>query len=176
MENFNKIYSDNHKAVLSFISFKISDTSIAEELSNDVFMRVHKHLHRYDAEKSAIKTWVMNIAKNIVIDHYRKVKMDAISLDSSISSNEDSKITVMDRMHTNSNPLKEIVSEEMVDLVKDEISSLDDKYKDVAELFFISELSYEEISDRLYLPIGTVKGQLSRARKQLVERLEAVRI
>jgi RNA polymerase sigma-70 factor (ECF subfamily) len=174
MENFNSIYSENHRMVLNFINLKINDYTIAEELTNDVFMRVHKHLENYDSEKSAMKTWVMNIAKNIVIDHYRKVKQDAISLDSSTSNDEDSKITILDRMSTNSNPYKEMVSKEVYSRIEDEFLSLDEKYFDVANLFFIDGLSYNEISEELNIPLNTVKVQLSRARKMLQKKLETV--
>lgn len=176
MKNFDQIYSDNHKMVLNFVAMKINEFTKAEELTNDVFMRVYKHLDNYDENKSSVKTWVMNIAKNIVIDHYRRVKKETISLDSSIRNDEDSKITIMDRMSANSNPHKEFVSNEVYNIIQDEMSSLDGKYYDVANLFFNEGMSYEEISAELKIPMGTVKGQISRSRKKLQKSLEAVRV
>ena len=61
-------------------------------------------------------------------------------------------------------------------VIQKEISSLSKKYRKVAKLFFNEELSYDEISERLHLPLNTVKVRLNRARKQLVTKLETVRV
>jgi len=176
MENFNKIYTENHKAILNFITMKVKDYTIAEELTNDVFMRVHKHLENFDAEKSSMKTWVINIAKNIVIDHYRKVKLDTVSVDKEdVNGNSGYSTLYFEEYFTFSTPLSQIVTSETVELIENEISSLDEIYKDVATLYFKEELSYDEICDRLNLPLGTVKGQINRARKKLVAKLETLR-
>ena len=71
MQTFEKIYTENYEGVLRHINMRVQDMSVAEELTNDVFMKVHKHLGDYDETKSAIPTWVRFIANNIVIDHFR---------------------------------------------------------------------------------------------------------
>ena len=95
MEIFNQIYSDNHKRVLNFITMKINDNLIAEELTNDVFMSLYKHLNSFDETKASMTTWIMNFAKNKVIDHYRKVKLNAISLNKEIDDNNTSFIDLI---------------------------------------------------------------------------------
>jgi len=177
MENFNSIYSENHKMVLNFINMKVNEFSVAEELTNDVFMRVHKHLNNYDSDKASVKTWVMNIAKNIVIDHYRKSKLETISVDKEDENGVSGYATwKMFSASSKATPHSEMVRGEIGDEIQRSISSLDGKYRDVADLFFNKELSYEEISKELNIPIGTVKGQISRARKILVTDLETLKV
>jgi len=177
MKNFNQIYSDNHKMVLIYISMKINDSLVAEELTNDVFMRVHKHLDNYDAEKSSMKTWVMNIANNIVIDHYRKAKIKHVSMDISPEDEESGYASWKTlNVSTELTPLRNMINEEVGDRIRDEINSLDETYRNVANLYFIEQLSYDEIGVRLNIPLGTVKGQINRARKKLTTKLESVRI
>ena len=74
MENFNNIYADNYNKVLGWIRYKVGSIEVAEELTQDVFMKVHKNLTDFDPDKSAIGTWVMNITKNTIIDHWRTEK------------------------------------------------------------------------------------------------------
>lgn len=176
MENFNIVYSQNHKMVLRFIAMKIKDYTIAEELANDVFMRVHKHLENFDPEKSTMKTWIINITKNIIIDEYRRNRLESVSVDKE-DAYGNSGYASWESLNgkTSLTPLTQIVTGETIGLIENEISSLDEIYRDVATLYFKEELSYDEISDRLNLPLGTVKGQISRARKKLVERLETLR-
>jgi RNA polymerase sigma-70 factor (ECF subfamily) len=183
MENFNQIYSDNHKMVLNFISMKINDSLIAEELTNDVFMRVHKHLNNFDEEKSSMKTWVMNIASNIVIDHYRKSKMNTISIENEMNSKHtygDNSGTYVsnawEMSRTQSTPISVMINSELGDRLRNEISSLDETHREIADLYFNGQLTYEEIGQRLNQPLGTVKGKISRARKKLQERLETVKV
>ena len=176
MENFNKVYADNHKMVLNFINMKVNEFTTAEELTNDVFMKVYKHLANFDEDKASMSTWVMNIAKNTVIDHYRKAKLETVSVDKE-NENGESGYATWNLLNVANipTPLNKIIGDEIGDMIQGEISSLDGKYKDVADLFFNEELSYEEIADRLMLPLGTVKGQISRARKKLTEKLETIR-
>lgn len=178
MENFNQIYSDNHKMVLNFISMKINDSLIAEELANDVFMRVHKHLNNFDEEKSSMKTWIMNIASNIVIDHYRKNKLQTLSLDETNNNDESDNVGIRrsDKITSNSNPQKKMINSELGDRLRNAISSLDETHREIADLYFNGQLTYEEIGQRLNQPLGTVKGKISRARKKLQERLKTVRV
>lgn len=175
MKNFNKIYSENHKSVLGFILRKVNNTVVAEELTNDVFMKVYKHLDNYDSEKSAMNTWIMNITSNVVIDYYRKRKMETISIEHSNSDEDNIHLVMLDRFKSNkSTPFKIMSNAEGVERIQFAIDKLPEKYRRIAKLFFNEELSYQEIAETLACSLGTVKGQLSRAREILTSQLERV--
>ena len=175
MENFDLIYNANHKSILNFIIRKVNNQEVAEELTNDVFMKVYKNLDKYDEKLSTMKTWIMNITSNTVIDYYRKRKLETISLEKDFKNDDNRVITVLDRVHSKGyTPFQEMTTNEGVENIKDAISNLPSKYEVIAELFFNEEYSYEEISKKLNIPLGTVKGQISRTRKILTAKLQRV--
>ena len=101
MEDFNKIYNKSHKSILNFILRKVNSQMIAEELTNDVFMKVYNHLENYDESKSAMNTWIMNITSNTIIDYYRKKKLETISLNKDMRDYHGEKtLTFIDKVHS----------------------------------------------------------------------------
>ena len=175
MENFNEIYSANHKMILGFIIRKVNDLHIAEELTNDVFMKVYNNLHKYDSDKSAMRTWIMNITSNTVIDYYRKKKLQTISLNKDFDNGEDKSTSLIDKFvcHTPT-PYEKLNSKEKMNKIDNVISSLSKSEFEVAYYYFKEELSYQEIADVMQINLGTVKAKLSRARKSLKEKLVTV--
>ena len=169
MENFNKIYSDYHKLVFIFTKTKVSN-EVAEELTQDIFMKIHKNLHRYDPSKAKLVTWIMSIAKNSVIDHYRKIKLKTISINSMI----DETGRELFQPSTNDSPLSEMLNSEYKKLLNDVIIKLPKIYKRMANLYYNIDMSYDEISERVKCPLGTVKGTLFRARKEMRKSLPAL--
>ena len=83
MQTFNEIYSEYYSYVLNFISQKVS-RDVAEELTNDVFMKVNNNLDRFNPEKSKMSTWIISIAKNAIIDNFRKVKLQTTSIEAMV--------------------------------------------------------------------------------------------
>lgn len=175
MKDFNSIYSDSHKIVLGFIQRKVNNLVVAEELANDVFVKVHKHLNNYDETKSAMKTWIMNITSNVVIDYYRKKKLQTISLNKDFDS-EEKATTFEDKLvHYGQTPDEVLNSKELSNTIDEAIVDLGTSDFEVAYYFFKEELTYQEISDELNIPLGTVKGKINRARKSLASKLQTQR-
>ena len=168
---FNKIYSEHHDKVLSWVNFKIGNKEAAEELTSDIFMKVHKNLTEYDAEKSALQTWIMNITKNSIIDYWRTEKKGLIV---SIGAHqEDDRAESKEVMlYTDfTNPETNMVNEELGLTIEKAVRSLPQAYQTIVDMFFLKEKSHEEISTDLNVPIGTVKGTIHRAKKMLQKRL-----
>lgn len=175
MKNFNEIYDKNYKMVLGFVIRKMNNVHVAEELTNDIFMKVHKHLDNYDENKSALKTWIMNITSNTVIDYYRKKKLDTISLNKDMDSSEGKTTSFIDNLvDYNPTPYQTLNSKENVNKIETEISNLNKSEFEVAYYYFSEQLSYQEIADIMQINLGTVKVKISRARKTLQSKLERV--
>jgi RNA polymerase sigma-70 factor (ECF subfamily) len=151
---------------------KTNDITMSEELTNDVFMKVHKHLDCYEETKSSMKTWILAIAKNTVIDYYRKRKMLTNSIDNDFESDKFS----IRNLSSGSNPHKELVTNETLDIINVAIDGLKPKHKILAIMCFIEQLPYDDIASRLNMPLGTVKGNLFKIRKLLQEELKMVKI
>jgi RNA polymerase sigma-70 factor (ECF subfamily) len=127
-----------------------------EDVASEVFMKVYKNLHQYDA-RYALSSWIYRIATNHVLDEYRKhgrtrpVPLDDIAEpgDPRVNVAGDSEATERDG------------------LVRDAVLSLPDEYRRVLVLKHFEERSVDEIAGILGIPEGTVKIRLMRGRQRL---------
>lgn len=134
----------------------------AEDVVQETFLRVYRNLERYD-EKLKFSTWIYRIAANLCIDRLRK-RRAVYSLDAQSGEHEDldgySMLPGDDRT-----PESEVLLSETQQLVHRAIESLPPKYKSVAVLRYLQDLSLQEIADVLGIPVTTVKTRVHRARE-----------
>ena len=163
--NFDQIYKQYYKQIVSFVGFKIQDSIIAEEVVNDSFMKLYNNLSTYNAEKASIKTWLFTIVNNTVIDHYRKVKKEhnKTSIDNTIEGKR-----VFEINDESCNGFDIVNNKNIKNVVLKSISNLsNDNMKKVAYLYFIKDLSYNEISETLEISLSNVKVLIHRIRIEL---------
>jgi RNA polymerase sigma-70 factor (ECF subfamily) len=172
MQDFNKVYEDNYKIVLSFVAQRLNNFELAEEITNDVFIKLSKCLDSFDETKASIRTWVMTFAKNAVIDEYRRRKLETISLNKDIDNADSKSTSLADRLKCDSQtPMEVLNSKEKLQAIDNAIDGLSKTDFEIAYYFFKEELSYQEISKVMNISLGTVKGKISRARKALQSKL-----
>ncbi len=136
----------------------------AEDLVQEAFMKAFSSLMNFNYEY-AFSTWLFKIASNNCIDHLRKKKLQTFSIDAPVTYKDDEyHFEIPDLTYY---PDKELIRRERSDLIKTAIDDLPERYREVILLRHTEELSYEEISDMLGVPIGTVKARLFRAREML---------
>ena len=139
-------------------------------------MKVSKGLDRFDETKSSLKTWILNIAKNALIDYYRKKKLNVVSFDEVIVSwaygEEESDVDQMIAIkESNLNPEEKMIEAEVSKRMYDKFETLSENEKLIASLHFFDGLSYDEVAESLNIPLGTVKVKLFTARKTMMEAL-----
>lgn len=162
MKTFEKIYAENYSDTLNYINWRINNPELAEELTNDVFVKVHKHLPNFKKEESALSTWLRNITNNILIDHFRT---NHYGRNFSMSSdfNNDNGIAEF-QFVSEAEADTEMKAEEMNTKIDKSFSGLKPKYRVFAELFFRQERTYKEIAYILDVPMGSVQGMIHRCR------------
>ena len=145
----------------------VNNKDDADDLTIEAFGRAFKKLDQY-TPNYAFSTWLFKIASNNAIDFLRKKKLNnTISMD---TRNENSDYDASNLVRsTHLNPEEFYIKKQKVEMVRAVIDKLKPKYKELVELFYFQELSHEEISEKLNLPIGTIKAQLFRARDFLFE-------
>ena len=74
---FEEIYTNYYGKVLSYLTGKVSDRNVAEDLAGDVFLRCYKNIQKFDASKGSESTWVFTITKNLLKNYYRDRKVNA---------------------------------------------------------------------------------------------------
>lgn len=167
MEGEQKAYGEllgRYRDAIYFMLLKmVNNPSDAEDLTIEAFGKAFKNIKQY-TPNYAFSTWLFKIATNNCIDFIRKKKLNNISIDQA-SHNEDS--MPLSIPSDGPDPEEHLISQQKVLLLRSVVSKLKPRYRKLIELRYFYEFSYEEISDELELPIGTVKAQLFRARELL---------
>ncbi len=148
----------------------LSNRHEAEDVVQETFLRVYKSLDRYDP-KQKFSTWIYRIATNLCIDRLRKRK-PSFSLDAELNDQDsaDGYALIPGDERT---PESEYLLTETQQLIHQAIDSLPDKYKTVMILRYLQELSLQEISDVMDMPVTTIKTRVHRGREFLRKKLES---
>lgn len=143
----------------------------ADDLTIEAFGRAFKKLDQY-SPNYAFSTWLFKIASNNAIDFIRKKKqMNSVSIDNKGENSESREHSANIKTDT-LDPEEHFIKKQKIELVRVLVDGLKPKYKEMIELFYFHEMSHEEISQKLDLPIGTIKAQLFRARDLLFNALK----
>ncbi|MCX7736049.1 MAG: sigma-70 family RNA polymerase sigma factor [Candidatus Kapabacteria bacterium] len=150
--------------ITSLIRKMIKNEDDVQDLVQETFIKTYNSLDKYQ-ETYPFSSWLFKLASNHCIDFLRKKRLTTISLQFQNSeSDEEQEYEIVD----NSNmPDSEILSNERTIIIKEAISQLPDNYQLIIHLRHEEELDYQEISERMNIPLGTVKAHLFRARKIL---------
>lgn len=143
----------------------VNNKDDADDLTIEAFGKAFKRLDQY-TPTYAFSTWLFKIASNNCIDFIRRKKMVTFSIDRTFENEEGGKSNI-DLKADGLNPEEDLVKKQKVKLMHDVVDKLKPRYRVLVELRYFDELSYEEIAEKLELPIGTVKAQLFRAREFL---------
>lgn len=132
-----------------------------EDILQEVFIKIYKYLNDYDSEMT-FSTWVYQITRNATIDEIRKKK----ARPTTIWMEDEDLVKVM---KSGLNLEKQYFNKESIEKVKEIITNMPDKYREVLILRFIEEKTYEEIMDIVQLPKGTIASLVNRGRKIVLE-------
>ena len=143
----------------------------AEDLTQDVFIRVYRSLEQYDAKQGDLQNWLMRLARNLVIDDYRK--RQRAPQDQAADDLEDHKYHLRT---ADQSVQREMERRELGAQVQAGIDKLSPDLRTCVILRDIEELSYQEIVDLLKIPEGTVKSRINRGRIELAKILRRMRI
>ena len=147
----------------------IKNKEETEDIVQETFIKAFKSLHSY-SDKFAFSTWLYKIAYNHCIDTLRKKKLKTQSLDKPIELKEGSvKFQIKDERY---NPENAVILNEKKNKIDITINSLPSKYKKVILFRHHYDKSYQEISEELNIPLGTVKARIFRARELLKKKLK----
>jgi RNA polymerase sigma factor (sigma-70 family) len=142
----------------------VNNASDAEDLTIEAFGKAFRNIDSY-TPNFAFSTWLFKIATNNCIDFIRKKQSSPSIIDHNQEDDMDN-FTVNIQSDT-PDPEEALIIRQRVANLRDIVSQLKPRYRTLIELRYFREFSYEEISDELKLPIGTVKAQLFRAKTLL---------
>ena len=165
-EAYGRLVRSYQDLVFGLVSRMVRDTELAEELTQDAFVKAYQHLARFD-RKYRFSTWIYSIASNTAIDHLRRKRISTVSLDEPMRFDDSEVAREPEGPARTAEEIHE--GREMLELVEDAIGRLPESYRELLLLRHPGNRSYEEIANMTKLPLGTVKNRIFRARAKLRE-------
>jgi RNA polymerase sigma-70 factor (ECF subfamily) len=146
----------------------------AQDLTQEVFIKMYRTLKSYDVERGAFMTWVTTITRNLLVDHFRKTKQDRMtdSLDGAASEHEDAmplSERIPDRAPT---PDTRAQSQQVGEVVQRALTKLSPDLREAVILRDLHDMDYKDIATVLKVPEGTVKSRINRGRAELARLLQ----
>jgi RNA polymerase sigma-70 factor (ECF subfamily) len=141
----------------------VNNHSDAEDLTIEAFGKAFRNLDTY-TPKFAFSTWLFRIATNNCVDFIRKKQMSPLAFDGTQDNIDNVTINIQSDLP---DPEESMINHQKIAALKDIIAQLKPRYRELIQLRYYKEYSYEEISAEMKIPIGTVKAELYRAKTLL---------
>jgi len=160
-------------SIFHLINKMVFSSDDADDLTIEAFGKAFQRLDQY-TPAFAFSTWLFKLASNHTIDFIRKKRLNALSLDRGFVGEDGDTMEIHVR-DEELDPVEALQKKERIARMREVVSALKPRYRRLVELRYFEELSYEEISQELNLPLGTIKAQLFRARDILAEVMKEAR-
>ena len=154
--------------LLNFINRSLGDRERAEDLVQEVFIRVYRHLHRFDQTKK-FSTWIYTIASNLTKNELRNRRRSPVVLFQTISRNWEGDHRPLQFEDRGQHPDAVYRKRQLEELVDHSVSRLPEHHRGVFVLRELEGRTYQEIADITGCTLGTVKSRLNRSRSRFVE-------
>jgi len=166
----NELVSRYQKKLFVYLYRFIGNKEETEDLLQNVFFKVYKYCENFDTQRK-FSSWIYRIAHNEAVNYIKRKNIKKfISLEDFVSSK--------DRIETKSDaksPMEVWISKELRHEMEDALKKIPDKYREVLEMRYFSEKSYEEIGRALKKPVNTIGTLINRAKKKLEDVVELSR-
>ncbi len=159
---FEELVRRYKRAIFNYARLSTGSAQDAEEIAQDVFVKLYRSAHRFDTRYS-FTTWLYKIASNTCKNKFRSRHQPALSLD-----DEDSPLTVASREPT---PLDAYRAKIEIAEVRNAINELPTRYKEVLYLRYVEGLGYREIADILGVSMGNVEARIFRGKERVRQKL-----
>ncbi len=144
--------------------------SEAQDLTQDVFLRVFRALGSFRSSEGCFTTWLTRLTRNLLIDHYRRTRNQRItdSIEEQLPRVEQGTVAV-------ARPDTQLAGREASDMLQGALARLSPELRETIILRDLQDMEYKEIADVLEIPEGTVKSRLNRGRAELARMLKKYR-
>jgi RNA polymerase sigma-70 factor, ECF subfamily len=148
-----------------------SDT--AEDLTQEVFIKMYRTLSSYESSKGAFTTWLTTMTRNLLVDHFRRSKMERLSdsLDAAPAQDDDAPALGDQLADSAPAPDSGVLGRERQEMVQAALGKLSPELRETVILRDLQDLDYKEIAQVLKVPEGTVKSRINRGRTELARLL-----
>jgi RNA polymerase sigma factor (sigma-70 family) len=166
---FTRLLARYKDAIYFMLLKMVNNRNDAEDLTLEAFGKAFKNIHQY-SPTYAFSTWLFKIASNNCIDFLRRKKGTYVPIENNSDTGQNSEAVRLKSKDLD--PEERLIRQQKAILLHRVVRRLKPRYRILVELRYFREYTYEEISNELQLPLGTVKAQLFRAREMLFRLIE----
>ena len=169
----------HHKRVYGLCYRFTGNATDAEDLTQDVFVKIYSNLSSFDAARGSLPVWITTMTRNLLVDNFRRTRNQRAtgSLDEGWDTSDDSRpARQIDRLMAGGiSPHDAAVKKELEKMVQEALAQVSVELREAVILRDLQDLDYKEIAQVLDIPEGTVKSRISRGRAELARLLERSR-
>jgi RNA polymerase sigma-70 factor (ECF subfamily) len=173
---WQQLVASQHRRIYAICYRFTGSGNDAEDLTQEVFLKLYKNLASFDTQKGSFQTWITTLARNLLVDHFRRSRLERASesLDATFDCEEDGP-TMADRL-ADPRPSQEqhVAGLELKVRVQNALKQLSPELREAVILRDLEDMDYKEISQVLRIPEGTVKSRISRGRGELAKLLQRI--
>ena len=165
---FNKLVKRHQKVIVNFYYKNLWDKSSAEDLAQELFIRLFKSAKNYEPN-AKFTTFMFRIARNLLIDYYRsrRNKPGTVSIQGGSDAGDDALQLIDTIPSKDAQPAEASETSELEEAIKDAIDKLPDDQREVFIMGEYEKMQYKEIAEVLDIPLGTVKSRMHAAYMKL---------
>ena len=170
---WHRMVTGQHKRVYGICFRFTGDATDAEDITQDVFIKVYRNLASFDADKGSFGTWITTLTRNLLVDNYRRTRADRVTDSIDVStSGEDDGPTMSERLADNRpNQEQRFAGLELKARIQQALLKVSPDLREAVILRDLEDMDYKEIALVLKIPEGTVKSRISRGRAELARLL-----
>jgi RNA polymerase sigma-70 factor, ECF subfamily len=173
---WQQLVTSQHRRIYGICYRFTGSSSDAEDLTQDVFLKLYRNLSSFDVQKGNFATWLTTLARNLLVDHFRRTRLDRASdsLDAPVSG-EDDGATLAGRL-ADPRPSQETHAAglELKVRIQQALAQLSPELREAVVFRDLEDMDYKEIAQVLRIPEGTVKSRISRGRGELARLLQRI--
>jgi len=176
---WQQLVVSQHRRIYAICYRFTGSATDAEDLTQDVFLKLYRNLASFDTERGSFQTWITTLARNLLVDHFRRTRLERAtdSLDASYSGDDDG-ARVVDRLAelTDPGPSPEAHASgmELKVRIQQALAQLSPELREAVVFRDLEDMDYKEIAQVLRIPEGTVKSRISRGRGELARLLHRI--
>ncbi|HEX8815812.1 MAG TPA: sigma-70 family RNA polymerase sigma factor [Terriglobales bacterium] len=171
---WEELVQRHHRRIYNICYRFAGSADDAQDLTQDVFIKIYRTLNSFDPERAAFMTWVTTVTRNLLVDHFRKTKQDRLtdSLDAPPSEYEDAQPLSEQIKDQALTPDARAQSLEIGETVHKALQKLSPDLREAVILRDLQDMDYKDIAVTLRVPEGTVKSRINRGRAELARLLQ----
>jgi RNA polymerase sigma-70 factor (ECF subfamily) len=174
---WQQLVASQHRRIYGICYRFTGSACDAEDLTQDVFLKLYRNLTSFDVQKGNFNTWLTTLARNLLVDHFRRTRLERASdsLDASLSGEEDGSLSLADRL-ADPSPSQEshAAGLELKARIQQALAQLSPELREAVVFRDLEDMDYKEIAQVLRIPEGTVKSRISRGRGELARLLQRI--